>query len=204
MKCFCTGPNAVEYRVVDNAPWLTSARDLADLHNQSHVNQFDVVWFVRTTDADWFASTMEAVSVPPLSEPSARVADRTRPSIKIRNLSHGVNARIQVDSACACSSRELVGRVTMQALLRTMQQLAEHVHLRHVRRRGLQRWAPARNCCRCRACPFMPKYHCWPLRVWCICGSRSSFALLVEGGALMIVASKKGPQKSKRARPCGR
>src|ERR1035441_9543489 len=32
-------------------------------------------------------------------------------------------------------------------------------------------------------CAFIPKYHCWPLRVWCISGSRCFSWFLVEGGA---------------------
>jgi len=30
-------------------------------------------------------------------------------------------------------------------------------------------------------CAFRPKYHCRPLRVWCISGSRSPLAFLVDG-----------------------
>ena len=29
---------------------------------------------------------------------------------------------------------------------------------------------------------FIPKYHCLPLRVWCICGTRALALFLVEGG----------------------
>ena len=32
-------------------------------------------------------------------------------------------------------------------------------------------------------CAFMPKYHCFPLRVWCISGSRFCSRFLVELGA---------------------
>ena len=38
-------------------------------------------------------------------------------------------------------------------------------------------------------CTFMPKYHCLPFLVWCICGSRVFLAFFVDEGALMIVAS---------------
>src|SRR5574343_842342 len=37
-------------------------------------------------------------------------------------------------------------------------------------------------------CSFMPKYHCWPLRVWCISGSLALSAFCVELGAPMTLS----------------
>src|SRR5512133_1671960 len=48
----------------------------------------------------------------------------------------------------------------------------------------------------------MPKYHCWPLRVWCISGSRALSAFLVELGALMMVASTMVPVLTLKPRSC--
>ena len=38
-------------------------------------------------------------------------------------------------------------------------------------------------------CNFIPKYHWFPLRVWCISGSRAPARFFVDDGALMILAS---------------
>ena len=45
---------------------------------------------------------------------------------------------------------------------------------------------------------FMPKYHCCPLRVCCISGSRVFVAFFVELGAAMIVASTMVPAFSSK------
>ena len=42
-------------------------------------------------------------------------------------------------------------------------------------------------------CNFIPKYHWFPLRVWCISGSRALARFLVDEGALMILASTTVP-----------
>src|SRR5271168_4948554 len=41
-------------------------------------------------------------------------------------------------------------------------------------------------------CAFRPKYHCLPFLVWCISGSRSPLAFLVDEGACRMVASTIG------------
>ena len=38
---------------------------------------------------------------------------------------------------------------------------------------------------------FHAEYHCWPLRVWCIAGSRFFSEFLVELGAWMIVPARR-------------
>jgi hypothetical protein len=45
-------------------------------------------------------------------------------------------------------------------------------------------------------CAFMPKYHWLPFFVWCISGSRSPLAFLVELGAAISVASTTVPARS--------
>ncbi len=47
-------------------------------------------------------------------------------------------------------------------------------------------------------CAFIPKCHWLPFLVWCISGSRSPSAFLVELGAAMIVASTMLPRLSSR------
>ena len=47
-------------------------------------------------------------------------------------------------------------------------------------------------------CAFMPKNHCWPFLLWCISGSRSPLAFLVELGAEISVASTTVPLRSIR------
>src|SRR4051794_11691385 len=49
-------------------------------------------------------------------------------------------------------------------------------------------------------CSFIPKYHCCPLRVWCISGSRALASFLVDLGAAMIVASTMVPPATFRPR----
>ena len=63
-------------------------------------------------------------------------------------------------------------------------------------------------------CAFIPKYHWFPFRVWCIPGSRSFAAFLVELGALMMpgigvvsvlayVSTVEDPERFTRSRSVG-
>ena len=64
-----------------------------------------------------------------------------------------------------------------------MQQIGQRVFVMHTlcrRRHGAVR-QPTMGC-PAPMCSFMPKYHCWPLRVWCMSGSRALSAFLVELG----------------------
>ena len=50
-------------------------------------------------------------------------------------------------------------------------------------------------------CNFIPKYHWFPLRVWCISGSRALARFFVDDGALMILASTIVPDCGRSCSP---
>src|ERR1019366_9260767 len=101
----------------------------------------------------------------------------------LRAFGHRFNLPASAWTCCSCpcsSSDVLVMSATLAAVTTT------------VCTSWLSRSAPM--------CAFIPKYHCWPLRVWCISGSRCFSLFLVEGGAAISVASAKVPSRSSRPR----
>src|SRR5437762_780962 len=81
-----------------------------------------------------------------------------------------------------------VATITQDFVLRPMQQLRQHVLIR-LSRRGVTSVCTNPESRSTPICAFMPKYQVLRFFVWLISGSRARSRFLVDGGALMMVAS---------------
>lgn len=100
-----------------------------------------------------------------------------------------------------CSSLDLLGasdlgRVAPHVRLLAVQELLDHVAVRDVGRGPSQRVNELGLSVHAHVRLHMPKCQSLPFRVWCISGSRSPWAFLVELGAAMMVASTIVPEET--------